>query len=409
MAITTQADLVAALAVGGDVVCDPTVTIPLTDTMTVTQPGTRLLGGTFTRTTGSAFLITASNVEVAGLLITGGNAGTYDDSQKLVYALGTSDAPLSNVDIHDCHVTNSAAHNVWLEWCTSSRVHSNLIDHGLYSGILLISGNGVTITDNTVSDFTIAPGQVECYGIALTDASNTVAARSQHCTVTGNRVDRIDWEGIDTHGGDGIVITGNVITATRRSVALVAGNATRVISPIHCVVSGNEIDATGARVTPDIGVFLGGLSGVSASAVVTGNMIAGYDSTSPIVTNFWNRTDTTIAHNSRLHVPWTAVTLGGGWIPNASFPPQYSVDGNTVSFRGGAIPPAGGISAHGAIGNLGNAAAWPAVRTFYATTKGSGTGGFGVLNVDTDGSLRIDYGTSTDTFTYWLTGTYSAV
>ncbi|HEX5119828.1 MAG TPA: right-handed parallel beta-helix repeat-containing protein [Pseudonocardiaceae bacterium] len=410
MAITTQADLAAALAIGGDVVCDPTVTIELTDTMTVAQSGTRVLGGTFTRTTGPAFLVTASNVELSGLNIVGGNTGIYDDSQKLVYVLGVDGAPLSDIDIHDCHVTNTAAHGIWLEWCSNSRVHSNVVEHCLYSGVMIISGDGIVIADNVISDVVIAPGQANCYGIALTDSENSLAARTQRCIVSGNRVSLVDWEGIDTHGGDGLVITGNAVSATRRCIAVITGNDTRVAAPTHCVVNGNVVDGTGARVVPDIGIFLSGFSGAPASAVITGNQIVGYDSAQPISTNFWQRVDTMVANNSRPHVPWTGVTLTNGWTASSSFPPQFTVDGNTVSFRGGVVPPAGGISAHPVIGSLVNPASWPAARTFYATTHGSnGASGIGVLNVDTDGTLRIDYGSTTDAFTYWLTGMYSAI
>lgn len=406
--ITTQADLEAALLVGGDVICDPTVTIALTDTMAVALP-TRLLGGTFTIDAGPAFEVTSSDVEIGGLSIAGGIGGGFDDTQKLIYVLGTSEAPLSRVDIHDCHLSDSAADNIWVEWCVDSTVHDNIIEHYLYSGIMVISGSGLTIADNVISDATIAAGQLNCYGIALTDLDNTLAARTHNCSVVGNRINLIDWEGIDTHGGTDLVITGNVVTACHRGIALVTGNATRVTSPTNCVVSGNVVDGTGARVTPDIGVFLSGISGQPASATVTGNQVVGYDSAQPFSANFYNRGDTYIGGNSRPFMPWTAVPLATGFTGNATFPPMYMVDGNTVSFRGGVVPPAGGMPANPQIGTLASAA-WPEHRTFYATTKSSNAaGGIGTLNVDIDGKFRVDYASTSDTFTWWLTGSYQAI
>jgi hypothetical protein len=86
------------------------------------------------------------------------------------------------------------------------------------------------------------------------------------------------------------------------------------------------------------------------------------------------------------------------------------VDGNQVTTRGGAIPPTGGDTAHPVIGALTNPAAWPSARTFAAITKGSSSGAStGVLNIDTDGTLRVDYDAATDTFTRWLTATYTAI
>lgn len=407
--ITTLADLEAALLVGGDVVCDPTVTIDVTGGVTVGLP-TRLLGGSFVVSSGPAFTVTSSNVEVSGIQVTAQGGTSLDTTQKLIYALGTQTAPLTGIDVHDCRLSGSASDNVWIEWCIDSTVHACSVSDFLNSGVLIASGDGITITGNTIRNGHLVAGTVEVYGIAVTDTANTVAARSRHVTVTGNVLTEIDWEAIDTHGVDGIVVCGNTIRASRRAIALVTGNTTRVTAPVNCVVSGNHIDGTGARVTPDIGIFLAGATGLAASATITGNTISGYDSAQPISTINWDRTNTVVGGNSRAHVPWTAVTLAGGWTGNASFPPQYMVDGNAVSFRGGVVPPSGGISAHPVIGSLSNAAAWPAERTFYATTKGSSaTAGIGVLNVDTDGTFRVDYGSTSDTFTYWLTGTYQAI
>jgi hypothetical protein len=407
--ITTQADLAAALLVGGDVVCDPTVTIALDATMTVGVP-TRLLGGTFTAASGPAFQVTSSGVEIAGVTASGAGGGTFNITQKLIYVLGTKGAPLSDVDVHDCHLTDTASDALWMEWCVNSRTHHNVCERFAHSGVTVISGNGLAVDGNIVSDGAIAPGQVEVYGIALTDLTNVTADRTQSCSVTGNKVSLIDWEGIDTHGGLDITVTGNTVRACRRGIALITGNTTRVTAPQQCVASGNVIDGAGARVTPDIGVFLAGAPGLAASAVITGNTIAGYDAAQPVSTVDWNRTDTCVANNSRPHVPWTNVTLTGGWTKNASFPPQYMVDGDQVTFRGGAIPPAGGISGNPVIGSLGNPAAWPATRTFYGTTKGSNSAaGIGVLNVDTSGNLRVDYGSTADGYTYWLTSSYAAI
>lgn len=409
--ITNEADLKAAVQDGGVIQCDPNTTIPLSSAVQIDLP-TQLIDGTFLVESGPAFQVNCGNVEIAGISITGNSAGGYDQTQKLIYVLGEQYNPLSHVRIHDCLLLDSAADNIWMEWCVDSIAHDNMINHALYSGVMVISGDGVVVSDNVISDVLIAQGQVECYGIAITDLLNTAAARSKRCVVSGNRVHQVDWEGIDTHGGDGIVVTGNAVTACRRGLALVTGNASRLTAPQRCVASGNAIDGTGARVTADIGAFLAGAAGLPASATITDNTIAGYDSSPamPISTTNWDRTNTIVAGNSRPHVPWTAVALANGWSPNASFPPQYMVDGNTVSLRGGAIPPAGGASGNPAIGSLSNAAAWPSARTFYAVVKGSNAvAGIGTLNVDTTGALRLDYASRADAYTYWLNGSYQAI
>lgn len=407
MLITNQADLAAALRVGGDIACDPTVVIDLTDTMTIGRP-TRLSGGTFTVGSGPAFHVSSSDVEIAAVSITGPGGTTLNTAQRLINAVGTQAAPLSGITVRDCRLSGSMSDSVWLEWCVDSSVRGCVISDFLNSGVLVVSGLRVSVADNAISDGHLATGAVNVYGISFTDLLNTASARSTHCTATGNHVQEIDWEGIETHGGNGIVVTGNTVTACHRGIALVTGNTNRVAAPTRCVASGNLVDGTGARVTPDIGVFLAGGSAL-ASATITGNTIAGYDGAQPISVIDWNRTDTTVANNSRPHIPWSNVTLAAGWTANATFHPQYMVDGNTVSSRGGVIPPAGGISGHPVIGRLAATAAWPTQRVFFATTKGSSAAaGIGVLNVDVDGTFRVDYGSTSDQFTYWLTGTYLA-
>jgi parallel beta helix pectate lyase-like protein len=408
--ISTVPDLIAALAAGGDVVCDPTVTLDVTGAgLTITRP-TRMLGGTLVATSGPAVTVAASNAELAGLTVTGGGLGTPDPSQKLIYVLGTQADPLTAVRVHDCVLTESASDCLWLEWCTDSGAYHNTCADFLDSGIMVISGNRVAVDDNTITNGVLAAGAANVYGIAITDLLNTDAARSRYCTITGNTVRAIPWEGIDTHGGLGLSITGNTVTACRRGIALVTGNASRVSVPTGCTVTGNTIDGSGASVTPDIGLFLSGVSGSQASAVMSANTIMGYDAGDPISVDFWQRVDSFIGGNSRPLVPWTPITLAGGWTKNPTFPPEYMVDGKLVRTRGAAIPPVGGIAGNPTIGALPDPAAWPGNRSFYATARGSrSTAGLGTLSVDTNGQLTINYGNTSDQFSYWLEGSYTSL
>ncbi|HEX3778543.1 MAG TPA: right-handed parallel beta-helix repeat-containing protein [Pseudonocardiaceae bacterium] len=419
--ITNLADLQAALLDGGVIDVDPTVTIEVDSPLSVGLP-TWLRGGTFVCPTSPLFEIGTSDVTIEHVTAAGPGDAVSDNNQKLIYALGTQSAPLSGVRVKDCTLSGSRGINIWLEWCVDSAARGNAISDYIDSGVTVISGNRVDVSHNSISDGHLVPGGgVSVYGIAFTDLdpnTNPVAAeaaRSRYCTAIGNRVHQIDWEGIDTHGGLGITVAGNTVTATRRSIALVTGAAGRLTVPTGCTVTGNAIDSTGCRVPADIGIFLAGIGASGASATVTGNTIRGYDGTGqqPISTITWDRTNTTVANNSRAHVAATPVTLTGGWTANSAFPPTFTVDGNSVTVDGDVIPPAGGIlvaNGHQVVGSLPVAAAWPPKRRFYAVTHGSNpAAGVGVLNVDTDGTLRLDYGNTSDQYSYPLSGTYQAI
>lgn len=405
--ITTQHQLIKALRDGGEVQCDSGVVIPLTETMRVTVP-CRITGGHLTRETGAAFEVTTSHVEFDGVRIEGGgqDAG-YDGTQKLIHVRGTKDAPITGIDVHDCRLEGSRGDNIWLEWCTASTAHDNLISRFLYSGIMVISGNRLAINGNVITDAPLSDGVPNTYGIALTDLTNVADDRSRHITVVGNHVSLIDWEGIDTHGGESITITGNTVLGCPRGIALITGNRTRVTAPTHCVVAGNTIDVAGARRPALPAIFLAGISGTPASATIVGNQIAGYPT--PIHTSFWSRGETYIGNNSAPQVPWSPIAMGADYEPDDEAPPEYLVDGDTVHLRGGVVPKSGGVSERVEIGSLRNAAAWPTQLTFIGYVKGAHPdAGNGTLAVTPEGVLQLHHGNGTDTHTYHLAGSYRA-
>jgi parallel beta-helix repeat protein len=407
--ITTEQELIAALAAGGEVLCDSGITIALSQTMDVTVP-CRIVGGRFTRSTGPAFEVTTSDVEFDGVHIAGGGtAAGYDISQKLIYVRGTKGAALSGISVHHCTLTQSRGDNVWLEWCTGSAVHDNVITNYLYSGVMVISGIRITVSGNTIADAPLSSGVVNTYGVALTDLSNDAADRSRHCTVVGNTVSLVDWEGIETHGGDGLTITGNTVLGCPRGIALVVGNQTQTVAPTNCLVAGNTVNAAGMRQPQLAGIYLAGPANgpATASATVVGNQIIGY--TTPFNTSSWDRGNTYVGNNSEPFVNWTPIAIGADFVAHGTYPPQYRVDGDVVHLRGGVIPKSGGPVTRSQVGSLPKAAAWPTVLTVVGFVKGSNpAAGNGTLAVTTTGDLQLLYGSGTDSYTYFLHGSYVA-
>lgn len=300
--ITSERALEAALAAGGVVAVDSSVEIELTAPQRITRP-TRLIGGSFRVSAQAAFRITSSQVEITGTTIVGpGVSGTRDPEQKFLYAQGSADQRLTGITIHGNTLFGSCSDNIWLEWCADTRVQDNIINNYLYSGVMIISGDGVDITGNTIENAPLSEGVVNTYGIALTDLDNTVAARTRNSTVTGNRVHLVDWEGIDTHGGDRITVTGNTVTACSRGVALVVGNPSRSTAPTNCVVSDNYVNGEGARGSLREGIILVGTPNFLADGTITGNHIAGAYPR-PIQVDHVDRKRTHIGQNSIASTP----------------------------------------------------------------------------------------------------------
>lgn len=234
-------------------------------------------GGEFLpHTTGRGLNITASDVTIRGSKFTSSSAANPDASHQIIAAVGTSSAPLRRVTVDKVIIDKSRHQGVRLEWCEDVKVTGCTITDFQYGAVMLIS-----VTRGEVSGCIIRNGLqegtlVNAYGIAATDLVNTVAGRSKDILITRNVVDNIPrWEGIDTHGGERITITDNIITRCRDGIAAVAGNSSRATAPKDLVISGNTIDSLGIT-SPRSAIRLYGITdGPQASAMVGPNTIRG--------------------------------------------------------------------------------------------------------------------------------------
>ena len=234
-------------------------------------------GGEFLpHNTGRGLNITASDVTIRGSKFTSSSAANPDASHQIIAAVGTSSAPLRRVTVDKVIIDKSRHQGVRLEWCEDVKVTGCTITDFQYGAVMLIS-----VTRGEVSGCIIRNGLqegtlVNAYGIAATDLVNTVAGRSKDILITRNVVDNIPrWEGIDTHGGERITITDNIITRCRDGIAAVAGNSSRATAPKDLVISGNTIDSLGIT-SPRSAIRLYGITdGPQASAMVGPNTIRG--------------------------------------------------------------------------------------------------------------------------------------
>lgn len=403
-----HAGLVAAVAAGGTVVCDPAATITLNAPIALTKPVV-ITGGRFTIPAGSlgAFLIQSDNVTIEKSTFTGaGTAQEPNRDQLFINATGTTATVYNNIVIRDNHMAGSLGGNVWLRYCENVVISGNHIHDYLYSGITLLSNNGFHISDNTIHDAPLKAPIVNTYGIALTDDTNTVAGRTRNGTVVGNTVRNMPWEGIDTHGGDSITIANNVLINCARGIALVMGNATRLIPPININVTGNFIDMSGG-VGNAVALF--GRSGIPSDAVITGNTVVNYVNENPIYTEAYDRVKTYVGGNNVPWISWRAITMTDGWdvAPDPTTEPQFMVDGKTLHVRGQVRPPGGVPKVGGSlVGTVATGYA-PSRLSYFGQLKGtnSAAGTFS-LAIQTDGKMVCFYPEGDDTvYFYPLSGT----
>ena len=197
-------------------------------------------------------------------------------SHQIIAAVGTPSNPLRRITVENVVIDRSRYHGVWLEWCEDVKVRDCQITDFQYGAVMLISVTRGEVSGCIIRNALQEGTLVNSYGIAATDLVNTTEGRSKDILITRNIIDNIPkWEGIDTHGGERITITDNIITRCRYGVAAVGGNSSRVTAPKDVVVSGNTIDSLGIE-SPTSGIKLYGITdGPQASAVVGPNTIRG--------------------------------------------------------------------------------------------------------------------------------------
>ena len=269
-------DALDTVPAGSTFTCPEGDRYKLTGPLNLAKPVT-IEGGEFLpHNTGRGLNITASDVTIRGSRFTSTSAANPLASHQIIAASGTSSAPLRRVTVDRVIIDKSRYHGVWLEWCEDVKVRDCQITDFQYGAVMLVS-----VTRGEVSGCIIRNGLqegslVNAYGIAATDLVNTVAGRSKDILITRNVVDNIpNWEGIDTHGGERITITDNIITRCRDGIAAVAGNSSRATAPKDLVISGNTIDSLGIA-SPRSAIRLYGITdGPQASAMVGPNTIRG--------------------------------------------------------------------------------------------------------------------------------------
>lgn len=266
----------SAVPAGSTFTCPEGDRYKLTGPLDLAKPVT-IEGGEFLpHSSGRGLNISASDVTIRGSKFTSPSAADPLTSHQIIAAVGTSTAPLRRVTVEKVTIDKSRYHGIWLEWCQDVKVRDCQITDFQYGAVMLIS-----VTRGEVSGCVIRNGLqegtiVNSYGIAATDLVNTAAGRSRDILITRNIVDNIPkWEGIDTHGGERITITDNVITRCYDGISAVGGSSSRVSAPRSVVISGNTIDSMGISGVRSGIRFYGIQDGEQATGMIGSNQVRG--------------------------------------------------------------------------------------------------------------------------------------
>jgi len=268
------------------------LTYKTTDTLTV-PAGSTIRNGAIrcTGTTKAILVVSGSNVTLDDVTITGRHAtATYSAYEYGIYAAGDSaDDPITNLTVRNCTISLVGAYGVFLQYVEGFHVDGNNISAIGFAGVLTLSAQTGTVTNNEVSNI-LAGISSNGYGISLTRSSVdslVTDPRTADVSVVGNRVSDCPWEGIDTHGGERITITGNTVTGCYQGIVVGScdgAGSVPTYAPLNCSVVGNTVDSGLTDGTAGPGIVLVGATGTTSSdpanqyatGTIVGNTIQGH-------------------------------------------------------------------------------------------------------------------------------------
>jgi hypothetical protein len=290
--------------------------------------GKKLLGdgAKFKTNTAGTAITLGDGAKIKNAVVEGPDAaGVYVANNFAVKADGTVGAYLTNIAVEDCEIYGFGQTAVWLQYARDCKVNGNNIHDCGYAGIQGLSFSDSEVRGNNIDSMTPgsgggAIGSSVAYGVHITrNAAKSLvdAPRSSNVIVSGNTVSGVvTWEGLDTHGGFGIVFDSNTVNNCWIGIATVNADGGGDNNPAeHCVISNNTLMAgnesgAGIYVRPANQTAIGS----GGSIAVSGNSLHRYGSSNAAVNTHGaiyldNATAVCITGNSLFECRYTGIKM----------------------------------------------------------------------------------------------------
>lgn len=281
----------------GDEIYFPAGTYTFTGAGLVVSRSMKITGGSSSilTATGQTKLldIQASHVSIDGLTFKGLTANTYSSSSYGVYVKSPdTNTRYSFISITNCQFYDVSGIAVQMEFVNNVVVRDNYYKRYARAAHMFLSCEYAVVENNVIEDAMNGAGNpsANTYPIAFSRNNNISLAaqpRSKNCIARNNLVvNNPWWEGIDTHGGDTIIIENNILYNVSQPIAIVSSNNELNVdtyAPLNCIVRSNYMNSL-----RDDGGYVSGIvvdgagSGTAgsfvelASCIVADNIVIGY-------------------------------------------------------------------------------------------------------------------------------------
>ena len=231
---------------------------------------------------GKGLTITAHDVTLDGLRITGVQNAVYT-SELGVHVNATAAAPIRRLVVKNTEISRLGGMGLSLNHVSNFTIRNNDIHDIGYTGIMITSGLTGTVADNTVRRIgatagMVLPGGDNAYGIAVSDVG---LPQSADVSVDANLIEDVPrWHGLDTHGGQRISFTNNIVRRTSRAIFITGSGSGRAG---NVVINSNRFESPLPVTFNRIAITLASVSGVSA----TGNWVSRDYPTATLTETHW--------------------------------------------------------------------------------------------------------------------------
>ena len=215
---------------------------------------------------GSCLDIESSKVSVKGIKIL-----NKDIESTLIHVKGVPEHPLEDIDISQCVLTGGKF-SIVFDYCDRSEISDCRISEVEHTAIGLYSSHFVRVLNNVISGINTNHRQSTSYGIAATYHYGDI--KSTDIVISGNRVSNNPyWEALDTHGGERIVFSNNIVKNCWRGVAAVGDDHRDLMLCRDIVIENNDITCSDEPRANGIAFSGVGVNNLSSGISVTGNKV----------------------------------------------------------------------------------------------------------------------------------------
>lgn len=215
---------------------------------------------------GSCFEIESSRVSVKGIEIL-----NQDIESTIIHVKGVQDRPLEDIVISQCSLTGSKF-SIIFDYCDHGEISDCRISEVEHTAIGLYSSHFIQVLNNTISGINTNHRHSTSYGIAATYHYGDI--KSTDIVISGNQVSNNPyWEALDTHGGERIFFSNNIVKNCWRGVAAVGDDHRDLMLCRDIVIENNDITCSDEPRTNGIAFSGVGVNNLSSGISVTGNKV----------------------------------------------------------------------------------------------------------------------------------------